>query len=136
MNKFFIDGRVGREPETAAVTSTGKKCTNFSVAVKMTKDQTMWLDIQAWDKLADFVNGYVHQATFVVVEGHINKYKYNGQDGKTKYVTNFVADRIDLGGGKQQQQKPTPRPVPLQEPEQDLETLTPQVDIDPSDLPF
>lgn len=67
LNKAFIIGNVGRDPEMR-YTPQGSAVTTFSVAVNRTlfsrdgeapRDETEWFRVTAWGKLAETCNQYL-----------------------------------------------------------------------------
>ena len=50
LNQCSFIGRLGKDPEQLKVTSEGKPYIQFSLAVDQGKDETMWLNVTAWEK--------------------------------------------------------------------------------------
>jgi single-strand DNA-binding protein len=73
--RVSIIGHLGADP-TMKYTEDGTPVTSFSVATSETwkkdgekKQRTTWFRIQAWEKLAEPVNEYLHKGSKVFVEG-------------------------------------------------------------------
>ena len=135
MNKVMLIGNVGKEPEvryyeadqavaqvTLATTERGYTLQNGTKV----PDHTDWHTVIFWKNLAKIVEKYVHKGDKIYVEGRIRYRTYDDQQGKRKYVTEILADNIELL---------SPRPVTGQPTSLQEETQT----GDPSDgtkLPF
>lgn len=70
--KIVIVGNVGRDPKVNH-TSNGTKVANFSVAVNDYKDETTWVTVTVWNKLAELVEQYVRAGSKVLCEGRFAK---------------------------------------------------------------
>jgi len=87
LNKIFLMGHVGRDPEFKP-TSSGKGRATFSLAVKTGKDQTTWFNCQSWDKLADLAIQLIKKGTSLYIEGQMSSFKSNQDDSKMIWVVN------------------------------------------------
>ena len=89
-------GRLTRDPEPRT-TSTGKKVVNISLAMTMGKNpdtgeqKTEYVDVVAWEGLADIIEKYVTKGTLIYVEGSIQTRSWEGTDGKKNYKTEVLA---------------------------------------------
>ena len=113
MNKIFIIGNVGREPEMR-YTPNGNPVTSFSVATNRRytvqgeqREETQWFSISAWSRLAETCNQYVTKGMKVFVEGRLSVQEYVAQDGQTRTSLNVTASDVQFlsragepGGGQ------------------------------------
>lgn len=111
MNKTYIIGHLGADPELKALTS-GPVC-NFSVATSETwvkdgekHERTEWHRIVVWGKRAEVCAKYLTKGSQVAIEGKLQTRSWEGQDGHKKYTTEIVAEHVefldrkkDEGGG-------------------------------------
>ena len=96
LNRVQLIGRLGKDPE-GRFTPTGKKVTNFSLAVDNrwktatgeAKDSTEWVNIEAWGRLAEVCDEYLHKGSLIYVEGRLKTDRYE-DEGQTKYFTKIV----------------------------------------------
>ena len=51
LNQCSFIGRLGKDPDDLKVTGEGKPYIQFSLAVDQGKNDTMWLNVTAWEKL-------------------------------------------------------------------------------------
>jgi len=98
LNRVQLIGNLGKEPETR-VTPNGKKVSHFSLAVSQrwktaegdTKENTEWVNVEAWGRLGEICAQYLHKGSLVYLEGRLKTDKYEDKDGETKYYTKVVA---------------------------------------------
>ena len=100
--KLIIIGNLGRDPEMR-YTVDGKPATSFSVAVSDRKDETMWVRVSTWNKLAETCNQYLHKGSKVLVEGRLKAEPsvYEKKDG-SGWASNYemTADNVRFLSGK------------------------------------
>ena len=98
LNRVQLIGRLGKDPETR-FTPNGKKVAHFSIAVSNrwktregeSKEYTEWVNIEAWDRLGEVCQQYLHKGSLVYLEGRLKTDKYEDKEGETKYYTKVVA---------------------------------------------
>jgi single-strand DNA-binding protein len=97
LNRVQLIGRLGKDPESR-FTPTGKKVAVFSVAVSNrwkskdgeTKETTEWVNVEAWNRLGEICEQFLHKGSLVYLEGRLKTDKYEDK-GETKYFTKIVA---------------------------------------------
>lgn len=118
MNKVFLKGNVGQEPEIHTF-DDGGKAARFTLATtergyttksgKEVEEKTYWHNvIIKRSGLAGVVEKYVHKGTPVLVSGSYIYREYEDKDGKTKRVYEVLADEMELCGGKKEQNDDLP----------------------------
>ncbi len=55
------------------------------------KEYTEWVNIEAWGRLGEVCQQYLHKGSLVYMEGRLKTDKYEDKDGDTKYYTKVVA---------------------------------------------
>ena len=106
-NQVHVLGNLGKDPEIKKFES-GKKCASFSVAAREAfvneqgkrVESTQWINVVAWNGLADIAEKYMHKGKQVAVCGRLNTRDYTDAQGQRKWVTEVVASDILLLGGK------------------------------------
>lgn len=100
VNKVFIIGRLGRDPE-AKYAQSGQAMANLSVATdeSYTKDgqkieKTEWHRIVVWGKQAEFCGNYLTKGRLVYIEGKLETRKWQDKNGQDKYTTEIIAARV------------------------------------------
>jgi single-strand DNA-binding protein len=114
LNRVQLIGYLGRDPESK-YTPTGKRVTDFPVAITHrwkdedgeTKEHTEWVNIEAWDRLAENCHEYLAKGSLVYVEGRLKTDRYEDQEGDTRYFTKVVAQSVQfLSEGRVQEHAP------------------------------
>lgn len=98
LNRVQLIGRLGKDPESR-FTPTGKSVTHFSLAVSNrwksaegeTKESTEWVNIEAWGRLGEICQQFLHKGSLVYLEGRLKTDKYEDKGGENKYFTKVVA---------------------------------------------
>ncbi len=157
LNKVMLIGNVGQDPTVRyldgnSATGTNAKVATFTLATSEryrdragnVQENTEWHNIVAWRGLADTCERFVKKGTQLYVEGHLRSRNWTDQQGQKRYITEIVADNIQLLGRRQDKegdgayqpqgapagfQAHTPAPVPPAAP---AEPAIPESD----DLPF
>ncbi len=107
LNKVILIGRLGKDPEMR-VTPQGIAVTTFNVATNESyKDregkqveQTEWHRVVAWRKLAEICGQYLKKGSLVYIEGKMKTRTYDDKDGVKKYVTETIADQMQMLDGR------------------------------------
>lgn len=105
VNKVFLLGNLGKDPELKQTPSGTSVCT-FSLATTdrfknkqgEQQDRTEWHNIVVWSKLAEVCGKYLHKGKQVYIEGRIQNRSYDDKDGNKKYITEIVADQMQMLG--------------------------------------
>lgn len=105
MNKVMLIGNVGKEPDvryfeadqavaqiTLATTERGYTLQNGT----QVPDHTDWHTIVFYRGLAKVVEKYVHKGDKLYVEGRIRYRSYDDQRGIKRYVTEILADNMEM----------------------------------------
>lgn len=100
MNIVTLIGNVTKEPDLRT-TQTGKEVISFSVAINRGKDQTDFVPCVAWEQLAQIVHQYVRKGDKIGVTGRVTSRKHEYEPHKTRWITEVVAEKIDLLGVKE-----------------------------------
>lgn len=96
-NAITVIGRVGQTPTARTFGDTGNKVVKFSVAVKdysakTEEQQTMWIDVDAWNGLGDRVLQTITKGREVVIHGRlaINTYFQPVNDQKVRVMKPII----------------------------------------------
>lgn len=96
LNRVQLIGYLGKDPETR-FTPTGKKVAHFSVAVTQrwksggeSKEYTEWINVEAWGRLGEICQQYLHKGSLVYIEGRLKTDRHE-EKGETRYFTKVVA---------------------------------------------
>lgn len=118
LNKVLLIGRLGRDPELR-YTPAGVPVATMTIATNEAfKDKdgklvenTDWHRVVAWRKLAEICGQYLRKGSLVYIEGKMKTRSYEDRDGVKRYVTEVVADTMQMLSGKSDTPEIIPPPV-------------------------
>ena len=107
INRVVLVGRLTREINLRK-TGTGTSVASFTVACNrcfsgQNQDQSAdFINCVAWRQTADFMAQYAAKGSLVGIEARIQSRSYDDASGKRVYVTEVVADSVQLLESKAQ----------------------------------
>ena len=131
VNQVHLLGRCGQDPEIRmfgsnnVVNASLSLCTGGKYKTQDGReiDDTAWHNVVAWRGLASLAQQYIRKGSQIFVIGHLSYRKYTDNNGIERYVTEIIADRIELCGNRSEQSYPeqpvTHAPKPLPTPSKD-----------------
>ncbi|HJV75391.1 MAG TPA: single-stranded DNA-binding protein [Noviherbaspirillum sp.] len=118
VNKWIGIGNLGQDPTTRYMPN-GEAVTNISIActetwvdknTKEKREQTEWVRITFYRKLAEIAGQYLKKGSSVYVEGKLQTRKWTDKDGVERYTTEIIADSMQmLGSGPKAADSDDPR---------------------------
>lgn len=108
INSVILTGRLTKNIDLRQ-TSTGKAMTYFTLAVNRAfkNEQGVsdadFITCVAFGKQAENMARYLTQGSLIGVEGRISTRNFQGNDGKTVYVTEVIAGNVSFLESKKQQ---------------------------------
>jgi single-strand DNA-binding protein len=108
VNKVILVGNLGRDPETR-YNPEGGAITNISVATTETwkdkasgekQERTEWHRVVFFNRLAEIAGEYLKKGSQVYVEGSLRTRKWQDKEGKERYTTEIVAERMQMLGSR------------------------------------
>lgn len=107
VNKVILVGNLGKDPELR-YTPSGAAVATFSLATSerykdksgQQQEKTEWHNIVMWRGLAEIAGKYLHKGKQVYIEGRIQTRSYDDRDGNKRYITEIVADQMQMLGGR------------------------------------
>ncbi|MBR3356470.1 MAG: single-stranded DNA-binding protein [Solobacterium sp.] len=137
INRVVLVGRLTKDVEVRK-TNTGLSVAGFTVACDRNRSrndengqQTAdFINCTAWRQTADFLGMYAKKGAMVGVDGRIQTRSYDGQDGRRVYVTEVVADSVQLLESRSQSQNRAQQSQQnsFQQPFQNQQQYAPQND--------
>lgn len=120
MNKVFLKGNVGKNPEITRF-ENGGMVAQFTLATtergyttrdgKEIPDETTWHNIVVRKSgLSGVCEQYVKKGTPLLLTGKIKTRTYEDASGLTRYITEIHVEEMELLGGKKADAAPAPTP--------------------------
>lgn len=100
MNRVELSGRLTKDVELRK-TFSGKSVVTFTLATK--EKEAQFINCVAWNQAADYLSQYGHKGDNIILAGRIQTREYE-KDGQKKYVTEIVADSVELIGRKEKEE--------------------------------
>lgn len=101
VNKAFLLGRLTRDPQVKHLQG-GKSVAEFAIAVDKFaggEKKPVFVDIKAWEKLAEVASNYLHRGDPVHIEGRIDMDQWADKStGQQRTKLFVVAERLTLLG--------------------------------------
>ena len=155
INKVLLIGNLTRDPELRS-TSSGQSVSNFGMATNRVwkdpnsgerKEAAEFHNIVMWGRLAEISGQYLRKGSKIYVEGRLQTRSWQDQSGNKKYMTEIVAENMQMLDRKPQgDSQPQPPRQPAQatsqaESRQPEEIPTIQIDenqdeVKIEDIPF
>lgn len=142
MNKIVITGNLCKNIELRYTTSNIAVLQN-TVAVKNDfknadgEYDSEFINIVVWRQTAEFLNNYAAKGSKILVEGRLTTRSYDKQDGTKSYVTEVVAEKVELLDTKKKENTSTEKQdAPVQEQGDPFKEFGSEIVLTDDDLPF
>jgi single-strand DNA-binding protein len=100
LNKAILIGRIGKEPDTFTFENGTKKISFTLATTESYRDKdNNWVDQTEWHNIAGYrylAEKNIAKGDMVYVEGKIKSRKYADKDGNDRYITEIIADKINV----------------------------------------
>ncbi len=101
LNKVLLIATLGKDPEIRT-TASGIAVAGFSAATNERyknkggewEERTEWHNITLWGRLAEIAGEYLAKGKSVYLEGRLQTRKWQDKDGKDRYTTEIVGERM------------------------------------------
>ena len=135
VNKVILIGNLGRDPELRYLPN-GDPVAKFTLATGskwkdkngQLQERTDWHNIVTFRKQAEICNEYLKKGSPVYVEGRIQTRSWEDKDGNKKYMTEIIAQSVQMLGRKGEPEAEVPGEI--------AEPLVEETKTEDEDLPF
>jgi single-strand DNA-binding protein len=140
INRILLSGNLVSDPESR-YTKTGKCITSFRIAHNETKDKTIFISVDVWDKEGETCAKVLKKGSNVIVDGRLHDDSYTNKEGQKVSKTSIVADRVTFAfksektGGEQTAAKTPPAKAASKPAVQEADEPV-AVQGDEDDIPF
>ena len=86
--------RLTKDLEELRYTTTGKAVAELNVAINNGKDDTTFLKLVAYGKLAELCKKYLSKGSLIEVEFVIKNNNYQNSEGKTVYKEQYILNEV------------------------------------------
>lgn len=94
-NNFFFIGRLTRDPELR-YTSSNKAVTQIDLAIQNGKDDTTFVPITLFEKMAENVCKYCEKGDLIGFQGSVKNHNWEDNKGNKHYDYTFMANRMSF----------------------------------------
>lgn len=114
LNKIFLLGRLGKDPESKKIGDKQTHMITFPLAVQRTKKdadgnyEVTWVICKAFEKTADLIAKYCKKGSQVLVEGELNINKWKNQTGEFAYFTEVLIGKVTFLSKSSEEKKEEP----------------------------
>lgn len=119
LNKVLLIGNLTRDPELRS-TPSGQSVANFAVATNRVwkdpqsgekKEAVEFHNIVMWRRLAEIAGQYLRKGSKVFLEGRLQTRSWQDQSGTKKYMTEVIAENMQMLDRKPQSNAQGASPV-------------------------
>ncbi|MGM0666322.1 MAG: single-stranded DNA-binding protein [Bacteroidota bacterium] len=111
VNKVILVGNVGKDPEVRYI-DTNVPVARFPFATSETYRSrdgekittTEWHNVVLWRGLAEVAEKFVKNGSQLFIEGKIRTRSYDDRDGNKRYITEIIADNMQMLGRRSDSQ--------------------------------
>jgi single-strand DNA-binding protein len=144
LNKVLLIGNLTRDPELRS-TPSGQSVANFAIATNRVwkdpqsgekKEAVEFHNIVVWRRLAEIAGQYLRKGSKIFLEGRLQTRSWQDQSGTKKYMTEIIAENMQMldrkpQGGAPYQPAPSQSGPPNMPPQNANQPLPPQ----PEEIP-
>lgn len=107
VNKVILIGNLGKDPELRYLPS-GQSVAKFPLATGSKwkdkdgqwQDRTDWHNVVTFGRTAEVCNEYLKKGSPIYLEGRIQTRSYDDRDGNKKWITEIIAQSVNMLGKK------------------------------------
>mgnify|MGYP003294653526 FL=1 len=140
MNKVILSGRIVKDLDLryTKVNDSSVAVLQNTIAVKNDyknangEYDSQFINFVVWRKLAEFLGKYAMKGSQILIEGKITNRSYDKQDGTKAYITEVIAEKVELLGNPKKEEPKTVQ----EENEQPTTIYTDEIELTDDDLPF
>jgi single-strand DNA-binding protein len=113
LNRVILMGNLTRDPELRYIPS-GAAVASFGLAMNRVyttqdgerKEETCFVDIDAWGKTAENCANYLTKGRLVLIEGSLQYRSWETEDGQKRSKLNVRAFSVQFLGGRREEGEP------------------------------
>lgn len=136
-NNFYFIGRLTKNPELR-YTASNKAVAQVDLAIQNSKDDTTFVPITLFEKMAENVCKYCEKGDLLGVKGSVKNHNWEDSKGNKHYDYTFVANRMSFLQSKANTNEKEKQAVEVKKTsdEQIYADFGESIEIDESDIAF
>ena len=95
LNQCVLVGNLGADPEMS-YSSEGMAIASFSLAFRAAKEETGWIRVVCFGRLAEVVEQYLHKGARVGVAGSLDQRRWQNETGFPRVAWRILANCIEF----------------------------------------
>ena len=95
INTCTLTGNLGADPEVF-YSSEGAPVASFNLAFKSGKDKTSWIQVKAFNKLAEITEAHLHVGARIALVGSLSQQKWETDSGEKRSSYQIIARTIEF----------------------------------------
>lgn len=107
LNKVMLIGNLGKDPELR-YTPAGTAVASFSLATSEKfknkdgeyEEKVDWHNVVLWGRQAEVAGEYLTKGKTIYLEGKLQTRKWQDKDGRDRFTTEVVGERMQMIGGR------------------------------------
>ena len=104
INRFMLEGYVAFDPRISYTRTENLKVANVRIGVRKNKEHTDFINIVAWEKVAEKFESYVHKGDLISVIGRVDPVKRQ-KDDFVYYENSLIVEEVNFLSKKQTSNK-------------------------------
>jgi single-strand DNA-binding protein len=111
LNRVQLIGNLGKDPQSR-FTAKGSKVCQFTLAVNRRwrsdseiREATDWFNLEAWGRLGEICQEYLHKGSLVFIEGRLQTDRYE-HEGQTRYFTRVIVQQMQMLDRREVEEEP------------------------------
>tara|TARA_Y100000310_G_C20140653_1_gene560121 strand:- start:171 stop:560 length:390 start_codon:yes stop_codon:yes gene_type:complete len=95
LNKFIAEGNLTRDPEVSKINDKYTVC-KFGIAINnpYKENEPTYIDVEAWNKLADNCSKFLEKGRKVIVEGRLELKRWETKEQEKRTKLFCAAERV------------------------------------------
>lgn len=142
-NRVILVGRLTRDIELR-YTQNGKPVASVGIATNrrwkgqngQTEEETMFIDLSFFGRLAEIANQYLHKGSKVLVEGHLKLEQWTDRQGQRRSKHSVSVESMQMLDSKPSNQGGGYNNQPQNRQQNKAPRTVPEIDIDDDEVPF
>jgi single-strand DNA-binding protein len=95
LNQVTLTGNLGRDVETF-FTGNGEPIAKFSLAFRVNKEKTGWINVVCFSRLADVSAKYLHKGARIAIIGTLSQNTWETEEGIKKSSFELIANSMEF----------------------------------------